>query len=384
MAAEIRQHKVLFVDDEPNLLAGIKRQLRNTYRVYTAESGSEGLEIIRDHGPFPVVVSDMRMPQMNGAAFLAKVRSVSPNSIRVLLTGQTDIESAVSAINEGQIFRFLLKPCPTEVLTSILDTAIEQYRLLTAEKELLEKTLRGSIKVLTDILSLVNPVAFGRSSRSRRYVNHMVGKLQLTGRWQYDLAAMLSQIGCVTIPNEILDKVYTNQSLSDREREIYGAHPDTAYDLISKIPRLRLVAQMIKEQMRPIGNDQNKVLTDLPVTTLGGQMLAIALEMDRHMIGGDSVSTAVARLKHQPHIYHPALLDEVSDVEDVRAEEISKMVKPGQMTARMIIDEDIALNNGMLIAAKGQEVTDAMAMRLKILVERNELKDVYRVIERPG
>jgi DNA-binding NtrC family response regulator len=114
----------------------------------TATSGKAGLERLSSDGPFAVVVSDMRMPEMNGAAFLAQVRERAPDTVRVLLTGQADLDSAIAAVNEGQIFRFLTKPCAPEMLISSLRAAEEQHRLITAERVLLEQTLHGAVKAL--------------------------------------------------------------------------------------------------------------------------------------------------------------------------------------------------------------------------------------------
>ncbi|GIX22699.1 MAG: hypothetical protein KatS3mg121_1482 [Gammaproteobacteria bacterium] len=372
--------KVLFVDDEPNLLAGIRRQLRGRYQVHTAESGAAGLEVVEEAGPFPVVVSDMRMPQMDGATFLAKVRQRAPNTVRILLTGQTDIESAISAVNDGQIFRFLLKPCPTETLTAILDEAINQYRLITAEKELLEKTLRGSIKVLTDILGLVNPVAFGRSARSRRFVAHMAAKLGLPNRWQYDIAAMLSQIGCVTLPADLLAKVYAQQPLDDEERRAFEAHPATGRELIEKIPRLKMVALMIGAQKRPIGELAAKPAAQLTPDVLGGQMLGIALAVDHLLASGRSFPEALEALRRAPEQYHPQLVEALSDMKDVRAVEQRRSVTAAQLNTAMVIDEDLYTKNGVLVVTRGQDVTEAMLARLRALSQSGNLREPFRVL----
>ena len=103
---------ILCVDDDANLLEGLKRQLRKQFTLETALSGEAGLVVVKEDGPFAVVVSDMRMPGMNGARFLAQVRAMAPDTVRILLTGQTDIQDAIVAVNEGHIFRFLTKPCP--------------------------------------------------------------------------------------------------------------------------------------------------------------------------------------------------------------------------------------------------------------------------------
>ncbi len=138
--------RILCVDDEPSVLDGLRRTLRSVFIVETAIGGRLGLEILRAKGPFVVVTSDLRMPLMNGVEFLSRAREIAPDTVRVLLTGQGDMEAAIGAVNEGNIFRFLTKPCPTGTLVRSLMACAEQYRLLTAEKVLLEQTLRGSIK----------------------------------------------------------------------------------------------------------------------------------------------------------------------------------------------------------------------------------------------
>lgn len=103
--------RILLVDDEPNVLSALARQLHPLYQVSLTPSPEEGLLLLEREGPFAVVLSDMRMPKMDGATFLKHVRERSPDTIRLLLTGHADLESAIAAVNEGQVFRFLTKPC---------------------------------------------------------------------------------------------------------------------------------------------------------------------------------------------------------------------------------------------------------------------------------
>jgi two-component system NtrC family sensor kinase len=135
--------RVLCVDDEPHVLAGLEQVLRRRFDVTTAAGGREGLRSLAQAGPFTIVVSDFRMPEMNGAEFLRHVRDVAPDTIRILLTGQASLEDAISAVNEGYIFRFLSKPCPTPMLLKALDGAVEQARLVTRDRELLESKLEA-------------------------------------------------------------------------------------------------------------------------------------------------------------------------------------------------------------------------------------------------
>ncbi|MGA2348973.1 MAG: response regulator [Terracidiphilus sp.] len=131
--------KILFVDDEPSVLDGYRRMLRREFEVDTAVGGQEGLAKIHDFGPYSVVISDMRMPGMNGAQFLAQVRKNTPDTIRMLLTGYTDINAAIDAVNEGKIFRFLTKPCAKESLVEAINLGLVEYRSVKAEKELIKK-----------------------------------------------------------------------------------------------------------------------------------------------------------------------------------------------------------------------------------------------------
>jgi DNA-binding NtrC family response regulator len=183
--------KILFVDDDPNALSAHRRDLHRTFDIETAESGEAGLEILASHGPFALVIADMRMPGMDGVQFLARVREAFPDTVRMMLTGQADMQSAIDAVNRGFIFRFLLKPCPPETLTAALNAGLEQFRLIMAERELLEKTLVGSVKMLADMLSIANPAAFSRAARVRRLVTHVARELKLADPWQLELAASL-------------------------------------------------------------------------------------------------------------------------------------------------------------------------------------------------
>src|SRR5271165_7129583 len=244
--------KILLVDDDSNILEGFRRTLSREFLMETALGGEQALKLVADNGPYSVVVSDMRMPGMDGIQLLIRIKSVSPDTIRVMLTGNADMETAVNAINEGSIFRFLNKPCNKEVMAKTLTAALVQYRLVTAEKQLLEHTLSGSIQVLTEVLSLVNPTAFSRAERARRYIHHIVTKMKLGNPWQYEVAAMMSQLGCVTLAPETVEAVFNGEQLSPAEQAQYDAHPRVAYDLLSKIPRLEPIAWMIEHQNRPL------------------------------------------------------------------------------------------------------------------------------------
>ena len=249
--------RVLCVDDDSNLLDGLARSLRGHYKIETATDATVALESLKTVEPYAVVISDQRMPRMDGVTFLANIRGLAPATVRVLLTGQADMESAIAAVNEGNIFRFLTKPCSTTVMLKTLSACIEQHRLILAEKVLLEQTLRGSIKALIDILSLANPIAFGRATRVRHSVEQLLTHFEIRERWPVEVAAMLSQIGCVTLPPATVEKLYKSHPLSPSEQEMVDRMPTFVDKCLANIPRIEPVREILRLYPRPFTNHPN-------------------------------------------------------------------------------------------------------------------------------
>ncbi len=140
--------KILCVDDDVNLLAGIQRNLRKQFRLDTAPGGAEGLELLTRQGPYAVVVADMRMPNMNGVEFLCACRAKFPDTVRIMLTGDADQETAVQAVNQGQVFQFLNKPCPPDALAGALENGLRQYRLVMTQREMVQLQLQHAQKMV--------------------------------------------------------------------------------------------------------------------------------------------------------------------------------------------------------------------------------------------
>ncbi len=374
--------KILCVDDDFNILRGLRRNLRKQFVIETSLDGASGLEAVDRRGPFAAIVSDMQMPGMNGARFLAEVRKRAPDSIRVLLTGQADIASAIAAVNEGHIFRFLTKPCPPETLIHTLEAALAQYRLVTAERTLLEKTLHGSVKVLTDVLALVNPVAFGRASRLKRYARHIATRLGLPDVWQFEVAAMLSQLGCVVLPADTLEKLNTGQPLSADEQKRVAKHPDLGADLLRHIPRLEAIAAMIARQHDPAADAaslQDSQQRD--VILIGAHLLSVMLTFDQLVNRGVSQKDALAALQTRPDTYGIVAAFNGLDLEE--GELTVRMATVRDLYPGMVLGEDIRTKTGALVLAKGHEVTQMMRERLYRYTRNVEVLEPFRVLVPP-
>lgn len=359
--------KILFVDDEPAVLDGYRRLLHKDFNLETAVGAGEGLAAIAANRgePFNVVVSDIRMPGMDGVEFLSRVRLVSPDTIRMALTGNAEIKTAVEAVNEGAIFRFLTKPCDKIVLSKALTAGLMQYRLVIAEKELLEKTLSGSIKVLTEVLSLVNPAAFSRAVRIRNYVQHVVSKLQLEGAWRFEVAAMMSQLGCVTLDTETIEAVYAGRELSSDEQARFDAHPSVASDLLSNIPRLEAISQMIALQ-NSIGPLQGKDMTQgIEIVSTGAQILKTAIMYDRLRQAGSGHHEALSSLRQRPNEFERTIVDALVNVDSLQVRTEIKACALSDLQCNMTLQEDLRTESGLLLVARGQLITFALLMRIR-------------------
>ena len=355
--------KILLVDDEPSVLEGLKRLMGRELPIEIAVGGALGLKTIAESGPYAVVVSDMRMPQMDGAQFLAKVREASPATVRLALTGYVDIDTAMAAVNEGNIFRFLTKPCSKENLSKAIEAALEQYRLINAEKDLLEQTLRRSVTVLTEVLSFSNPAAFGLAMRLRRFVQHVARTLELKSSWQFEIAAMLSQLGCVTLSPELMNAAYAGDRLGQEDQEKYDRHPSVAWQMLSLIPRMEPVAQMIANQNNPHPSIAAHSAEERREIEFGIQLLQAGLAFERCLNRGMSPVDAAQSVRASFKACDISILRCLDDLDpsiSMRARDCAV----SKLAVGMTIQQDIRNSAGLLIMAKGQELTYQWIERL--------------------
>lgn len=375
--------KILFVDDESHILAAFKRDLKKQFDIDTAESGDAGLRTLNTLGPYAVVVSDYNMPGMDGTQFLSTVKEISPDTVRLMLTGYASLETAIRAVNEGNIFRLLTKPCPTEALSNALTAAIKQSRLIKAEKELLERTLKGSVAVLSDILGLTNPEAFGRSSRIRSKVLWIARQMNIMDLWQLETAAMLSQIGCIILPDGVLKCVFQGEKLSDEELGLFKTHPAMGANLIGHIPRMEEVAAIVAYQEKHF--DGSGVPDDSlrgETIPIGARILKVALDFDLLETEGVPKASVLPLLKERKGWYDPEVIEALEGMLLKKEDDRIREIRLSQLQPGMSLFEDLCTTNGLTLIARGQTVTDAFLLRLRHFSETavHKICEPFRVV----
>lgn len=367
--------KILFVDDESAVLQGYVRLFRNEFEIDTSISGKGALIAIETKGPYAVVVSDMQMPEMSGVEVLRKVKEIAPDSIRIILTGHADLNAAIAAVNDGSVFRFLTKPCSKETLGKTLSSALMQYRLVLAERELLEQTLTGSIEVLSEVLSIVNPAAFSRAMRLKRYMKHVVTMLRLPRPWRFEVAAMMSQLGCVVLAPGTIEAVFAGRELSPEEQERYASHPDIARSLLENIPRMEPIAWMIAHQNRPTTVDTDITDREMADMRLGADLLQVTIAFDDLLRKGRSrVEAANQVMKQYRHVDQKVLFSLI-ELDPERDQVKGEACAIRQLSAGMTLAKNIYSKTGALVVAEGQQLTSMLILKLKYLLMAGEVED---------
>lgn len=363
--------RVICVDDEPHVVGGLALHLRRRYDVEVATSAQAGLDLLDAEPRAAVVISDMRMPGMNGSEFFARASAAHPETTRVLLTGYADVDAATRAINEGRVFRFLIKPCPPPELLRTVEAAVELHLVRVAEKDLLEKTVLGSVQVLADVLALTNPAAFGRANRVKGLMNRLIAKLGGRRQWELEAAALLSQLSSLALPGEVVEKVYYGTPLSSAERAMVDRAPEVTQQLLAHVPRLELVRRILAPHP-PRGDSPRHPASETDaeeqLVRRGAQMLRGAVELDLLEAQGMSSTGIATTLRAHAHEYEEPLLDALLAVCAERPGPDALLELPlAGLEVGMVLAADVKTATGALFAARGGEVTPGLLERVNNL-----------------
>lgn len=361
--------KVLFVDDDANLLAGFQRQLRKNFSIETALTPEQGLTALESGDVFGVVVADMGMPGMTGIEFLQQVKERTPRVVRIMLTGHADIETAIQAFNEGSIFRFLTKPCDIATLSGALEAGLQQHDLLVAEHELREKTLSGCIKVLTEILALVAPGTF-QQAESLRDRSRLIGRaMNIRELWDLEVAAMLCQLGQVTIPAELLARVRADDALNEEETALLQRVPQISGNLLAHIPRMEKVVEIIRYHAKDF---DGKGPPNDPVSgeaiPIGARILHVLTELHRLEQQGLSINLACDQFRQQRDRYDPTVVEQVY----MNLGVVQRVSRRGphsiclqQLRVGHILMADMQGADGNVVLAAGNQITPVVLEHLR-------------------
>lgn len=361
-------HKVLLVDDEVNLLQSLRRSFRNRYELLLAEGGESALGILNSEPSLAVVVSDMQMPNVNGLKVLSEAKRLCPNTVRIMLTGNIDQQTAVDAVNQGGVFRFVNKPCDPEALASVIDEAIQHHEQLIAEKVLLSRTLTAAVGVSTELLALANPKAHGRANRLKDLAKKIADRLSLADRWQLEVSAMLSQIGCVNEAQAMESPAGGNGSgiggnvkppipFSPDWDRMLASQAEASSQIVSKIPRLDRVSTIIRMQVTDVPTN-----SPLAIDLQFALILRMLIEFD-YLSQSTTIAAALEQMQQHANRYEPQAFQQLLHLAAVSCtvtEHSVRDLQPG-----MMLEDHVLNDSGDILISKGHELTETLIQRLR-------------------
>ena len=373
--------KILIVDDEQRVLDGIKRYLGREYRMDTALGPEEALSKISKDGPYSVIISDLRMPKMDGIQLLIRVKEISPDTTRIILTGYAELESAIEAVNKGHIFRFLTKPCSPEILRKTIEQGIRQYELIVSERTLLEKTLKGIVSVLMEVLSLLNPEAWDRAMRIKEYTKMILNGLGIEDNWEIETASMLSQIGCIMLSEETIKKICSGKPLTPEETQLYEMSPMISYDLLCHIPRMEKVAEIIRYM------DKNFDGTGIPKDDIRGDKIPLGSRILKVAVDFDTINNelhdplkSIQHLKERGQYYDPKILEAFNDALYGKKESKVRYLKLSELKPGMKLEQDIKTLKGRLLISSGHQLNEVTIRKLLAYREIEKIPEPIKVL----
>jgi DNA-binding response OmpR family regulator len=350
----------MVVDDQPANLKLMEDMLkRQGYGVRSFPRGRMALEAASKDLP-DLILLDINMPEMNGFEVCERLKADGRLvSIPVIfLSALNETEDKVKAFQSGGV-DYITKPFQFEEVQARVETHIQLQRARKAERDLLENTLNGLIRTLAELVHMTGPALSAHSAAIRAVVAHMATRLAVEERWQYDLAATLCLIGCISLPVEVFERAYLGETLSADEEQMFRAHPENGARLLAKISRLENVAEMIRQQ-QTIGRGASG-----GISQRGACMLRIALEIDRRRLKAASWQATLRQVRAVLHGFPEEMLLALEDYVPPEAGFDIKRLQVHDLRALMILEEDLLTKDGnFMLALKGTTLNTTLIERI--------------------
>jgi CheY-like chemotaxis protein len=366
----------MVVDDQPANLKLLEDLLTNLgHAVRSFPRGRLALEAASRNAP-DLILLDINMPEMDGFEVCRRLKADAKLAgIPVLfLSALNETRNKVQAFRSGGL-DYITKPFQLEEVRARVETHLELHRAQMAERELLERTLHGAVKALLDLAHLTSPTLTERSGALRHMMVHIAAQMRLPDVWQYELAGTLCLIGCITLPSDAFEHAYVGDKPSAEEEKMYRAHPDLGFQLLSRIPRLEKIAEMIRLQQVETANWANN-----DVSERGARMLKTAQELDRRTLRGVAFQTACDQLRSAPGKYPTSILDALKDYSPSRVHFEVKRLDSQQLLPAMILEDDVVTEDGSLtVISKGTTLTVTLIERVRNFARTRGVREPIQV-----
>ncbi len=372
--------RVLIVDNEEIVRELGRAALPNVGVVDVAANGAEALRRIREAETYAVVVSDMRLGDMTGAQLLAEVERLSPETTRIMQSGDGNPDTAIEAVNLGHVFAFISKPITTAQLLATVQEGVRHHQLITAEHQLLETTLRSSINLVMEVLAAVDPHSFEVSQGVRRAVRQFAQAARLPRVWELEMAAALARIGTASLPAAVMGKLVAGSPLNPDEQTLVEHVPEVGAQLLKTVPRMEQVAEAVRYQLRNF--DGSGPPTDACARDQipsGARILRIFTDRARLELDGFGLREVRDQMQARRGCYDPTLLAAAFElVPDCFMRGLSpsmtiRRVPAAGLWPNQTVAEDIVTTDGMLLVPVGSRLT---GLTIKLILNHLNLRTI--------
>jgi DNA-binding response OmpR family regulator len=366
---------IMIVDDNPANLKLLDQMLRQ--RAYEVRSFPRGRLALAaaEHEPPDLILLDVTMPEMNGYEVCERLKSnPALSGVPVIfISALNATEDKIKGFESGGV-DYISKPFQFEEVHARVETHLKLRRAQLSEHELLEKTLAGAVGTLWELVQLTSPALASRTRALQDIVHWITRRMEIKDPWQYDLAARLCLLGCLSLPEEVFEKGYGGQHLSPEEDQMFRAHPESAARLLSNIPRLETVAEMIRCQQRP-----DEAPTVPEEAGKGSQLLHLALQLDRMVYKGAAFGSALDQLRLSRR-FDARMLVALDRYSPPQADFEIRRVPIRELRAGMVLEQDVSSTDGKyLIFKKGTVLTETWIERLRNFAKTHGIQELAQV-----
>lgn len=362
---------ILIVDDMPFNLTLLGDILKAKFKVVAARNGETALKIARAENPPDLILLDIVMPGINGYDVCAALKVDEKTAEIPILFASSLIETPdiVRGFEAGGV-DYITKPFQPEEVLARVEVHLALKRAKAEVQSLLSKTLVGSVRLLVEMLAMLQPLLLQQSNRIRRYVKAMLPKLSLTSQdsWSIELAAMLSHIGCISMPERILHKKFIGKELDPDEEEMYSQYPALGAKLLENIPRLEKTATMVRNQL---ANPLELNLASTQVEYMGSMLLNLLVRFDHLVNTGSTEAFAYYAIRNKIQGCPEVLMKVLNEVIEGNIMFPEKHIPLECLETGMILAEHMKLCDGRILLSKGTEMTPNLIDRVRRFVKQD-------------
>lgn len=366
----MKKPKIMLVTSDTTMAKIAQTELGKAIDLMSLSSGEEALDILAGDDEYMAVLAGLNLSGMDGLKLLASVRKKHPKLMRLLITADKSFKTAANAVNMAHISRLLPRPCPPKALKAAIKEAVQKYRKGQAENEAMKDTLFGTVRMLADILELVQPDAVMRSKRIRRRAQYISNELKAMPAQLMDMVVLLSNIGCVALPPELLEQMESGKRPSKEDMQIFYTHPSIAAHLLGNVPRMDKVAEIIRHQNTPVSQDP----------PLGARILKACIDMDRMELSGASPEKAVKFMASEPGIYDAKVVAILKGHLEKSSKAQSRKLAATELEPGMVMQRDMVTSKGAILLQKGEALSEASHLRVQAFHDLMKIVEPIHVV----